>query len=36
MQIFYVKSFKKRVLSSKEPETGDEPKKQKDESRNES
>ena len=31
-----VKSFKKRVLSSEQSETGDEPKKQKEGSRNES
>ena len=35
-KFFGVKSSKKRVLSSEQSETGDEPKKQKDGSRNES
>ena len=35
-KFFYFKSCKKRVLSSERSETGDEPKKQKEESRNES
>ena len=33
---FAVKSFKKKVLSSEQSEAGDDPKKQKEESRNES
>ena len=33
---FDVKSFKKNVLSSEQSEAGDDPKKQKEESRNES
>ena len=35
-KFFDVKSSKKRVLSSEQSETGDEPKKQKEGSRNES
>ena len=34
--IFHLKSSKKRILGSEQSETGDEPKKQKEGSRNES